>query len=140
MSFAFCCFAYFYFYYVLLKQCCQLVLRWWYCFKITKQKRFRKTHFTYLVIKFSLSLSFFFYGICHRLTDVNRNIFFFCFKIFELYFYTYCLYGQLIKKSNKSCLDTYEPNDENSIFYEEKINFSLIKMNCTVHCYIDSVS
>ena len=74
MSFAFCCFAYFYFYYVLLKQCCQLVLRWWYCFKITKQKRFRNTHFTYLVIKFSLS--FFFYGICHRLTDVNRNIFF----------------------------------------------------------------
>ena len=52
MSFVFCCFAYFY--YVLLKQCCQLVLRWWYCFKITKQKRFRNTHFTYLVIKFSL--------------------------------------------------------------------------------------
>ena len=54
--FCFLLFCLFYFYYVLLKQCCQLVLRWWYCFKITKQKRFRNTHFTYLVIKFSLSL------------------------------------------------------------------------------------
>ena len=43
----------------------------------------------------------------------------------------------MIKKSNKSCLDTYEPNDENSIFYEEKINFSIVKMNCTMHYCID---